>query len=334
MPATQEMIDQTTASVERMQQFDVSHLPRADDFGKQMAFPDAVEPAEKLISLYKKINLPTLAMMPQSMLQNIQTTADNDYGLFDAILTFTAAQGPTGRDSLVGNIVGAYDSTFDNLVQAICFGFAEKTDFEALGNNARTALQGIETMHSETKKQMEGMREESQKILADIRDVAAEQGVSQQAMYFQEEAKFHSQSQSRWLMAAGGFAVVALSWLLGWEIPSGEWSVAVASAVATKALIFSLLAYAVLFCVKNYTAHRHNYVVNTHRQKALLTYRSLVNAANFEEGQDIVLTQAARCIFEQRDTGYAKSGGNDGGNIVNFSPMETARKVAKVADED
>lgn len=333
MPANPEMINETAESVKRMQEFDVNSLPRTDDFGKQMAFSDVVEPARKLVLLYQKINLSALAMMPEPMVGGIKNTADSSYNCFEGILNFTAAEGKRQRDALVQNVVNTYDHAFNALVQPICFGYSEATDFKALENNARTVLRSIDEMSAEKKGALEAIQEEAQKILAEVKESAAEQGVSQQAVYFKAEAKFHGDSQKWWLGAVVGFVVCALAWLFFRDIPAGEWGVAIASAVATKALVFSLLVYGVFFCAKNYTAHRHNFIVNTHRQNALLTYRNLVNAANFEEGQDIVLMQAARCIFEQRDTGYAK-GGNESANVVNFSPVEAMRQGVKLTDRE
>lgn len=335
MPASKEIIDEAIASVKRMQDFDVSTLPRTDKLGTEMDFADVVEPAEKLVSLYLKINILSLAVMPQPMVEGIRDAANHDYSHFEGILNFTTAQGQgkPQRDALVKNVVNAYDNAFTNLVQHICFGFSEATDFKALENNARAALQGIKDMSAKHEKQMEESQGEARKILTEIRDVAAEQGVTQKAIYFQQEADSHKKEQKNWLKAIVGCAICAFAWLVLWDISDKEWGVALVSAVTTKALVLSLLVYGVFFCAKNYTAHRHNYVVNTHRQNALLTYRNLVDAANDEEGQDIVLMQAARCIFEQRDTGYAK-GGNEGGNVVNLSPIETIRKAAKSDDED
>lgn len=61
---------------------------------------------------------------------------------------------------------------------------------------------------------------------------------------------------------------------------------------------------------KNYTTHKHNAVVNRHRQNALLTYRALVTAAEDTGTQDIVLAHAASCIFSPQETGFATSKGD------------------------
>ena len=62
-------------------------------------------------------------------------------------------------------------------------------------------------------------------------------------------------------------------------------------------------------CARNFLSHKHNAIVNKHRQNALLTFNALVDAAKSEDRRDVVLTYAASCIFSPQDTGYAKSSG-------------------------
>jgi hypothetical protein len=57
---------------------------------------------------------------------------------------------------------------------------------------------------------------------------------------------------------------------------------------------------------KNYTAHRHNTVLNKHRQNSLATYKALVDAAGDQANRDIVLTTTAESIFGAQATGFAK----------------------------
>jgi len=50
--------------------------------------------------------------------------------------------------------------------------------------------------------------EEGSKVLEEIRKVAAEHGVTQQAVYFNQEASNHSDQAKIWLIATGVMAVV------------------------------------------------------------------------------------------------------------------------------
>jgi hypothetical protein len=74
----------------------------------------------------------------------------------------------------------------------------------------------------------------------------------------------------------------------------------------SKSLIFAVIAYLLILCGRNFLSHKHNAIVNKHRQNALLTFKALVDAAGSEQNRDIVLTHAASCIFSPQETGYTK----------------------------
>jgi len=46
--------------------------------------------------------------------------------------------------------------------------------------------------------------------------------------------------------------------------------------------------------------------MNLHRYNALSTYKLLVESAATEDKKDLILAQAAQCIFEPQETGYIK----------------------------
>jgi hypothetical protein len=77
---------------------------------------------------------------------------------------------------------------------------------------------------------------------------------------------------------------------------------------------------------KNFLSHKHNSIVNKHRQNALMTYSALADAASSEEAKDIVLNHAASCIFSPQETGYIKneSAGNNK-SIVELLPKTTMK---------
>ncbi len=67
--------------------------------------------------------------------------------------------------------------------------------------------------------------------------------------------------------------------------------------------IFVVMAYMLLLFARNFLAHKHNAIVNKHRQNALLTFKALVDAAGGEERRDVILTYAAACIFSPTGNG-------------------------------
>ncbi len=53
-------------------------------------------------------------------------------------------------------------------------------------------------------------------------------------------------------------------------------------------------------------SHKHNQVVNRHRENALKTFKALSEGAANPDNKDIILTHASQCIFSPQDTGYTQ----------------------------
>ena len=73
-----------------------------------------------------------------------------------------------------------------------------------------------------------------------------------------------------------------------------------------------MLTYLLILCARNYLNHKHNAIVNKHRQNALMTYRTMVDATDDPGSREAVLIQAAACIYGMENTGYAPKGEGSG----------------------
>lgn len=86
---------------------------------------------------------------------------------------------------------------------------------------------------------------------------------------------------------------------------------------------------------KNFLNHKHNAIVNKHRQNALMTHTALVEASGDEGVRDAVLLQAANCIFSPQSTGYTQTGESEATNqksmieILSRPIAQGARDVTK-----
>jgi hypothetical protein len=133
-----------------------------------------------------------------------------------------------------------------------------------------------------------------------------------------DEAQAQETLADKWLIytyrfaaALGGFAILSLFLhKIEWIKPASNGEMF--QLITSKVLIFTVLGYMLIMAARNYTTHKHNAVVNRHRQNALLTYRALVTAAEETGTQDIVLAHAASCIFSPQDTGFSQGRGDIG----------------------
>lgn len=324
--ATSSVLNEALESLERMQSFDPKSLSRRDDLGTQLNFDDAILPATRLVDLYKRLAPSVLQDFPDAQLAQIKTIANADYSRFKGVLDFSAEQGnPTAeRNNLINQIRGSYDNSFNQLWQFIAYGVSKTVDSQRLETESRAVLQSVQDEAAKLTKALEADKEKSEAILADVRKTAAEQGISQQATYFRSEADEHEvqaglwkASTQKWAAGTIGFALLALFiHKLPLLEPADNYQAA--QLIASKVLIFAVLAYMLGLSGRIYLAHKHNSIVNRHRQNALLTYKSISDAAKAPERQDVILSYAASCIFAPQETGYNKHGvgGNDASAVT------------------
>jgi hypothetical protein len=311
-PTNQELFDQTNDSLDRIQQFDTAKLPRKVELGEVYCFDDAIEPANKLIDLYKKLSLSALVDFPDANLQTIKESADSDFKLFENVLSFdSATQNKSARDSLVVKIKNKYNDLFNQLHPLISYSMHKATDFEGLEARARATLQQITDRGQQQQNEIEFINNNALATLEQVREIAAEHGVTQQAKYFKDEADNHEAASNKWLkytVCAGiivmlyAIAILILSII---AVPAITDNYQLFQFTASKLLVFFVLSFALYFTGRNYFSHKHNAVVNRHRQNALVTYRTIVEAATGSANTDIILNQASTCIFSPQETGFS-----------------------------
>ena len=228
---------------------------------------------------------------------------DVEKGIWQAILDGKAESSDNviNHQNIVSGILRTYHEVHDTLLPQISYGILAGTDMATLERSIRDKVA------------------EAGRLLAQVHDTAAEQGVFLQATHFKKEAFNHFIFSILW-----GIAVMAMGGMLGVypfyidklfpvdlaalsELSDTAERFVFLTGMLSRMLVFFVLSFGLFFCVKNYMAHRHNAVVNRHRQKALETYRALVDGTSIPENADIVLAHAARCIYAPQNTGFARA---------------------------
>lgn len=308
------ILDTATKSLERIQKFDTAALPRTSELGVKFAFQDVVGPAKRLITLFAKVPTQALSEFADQQLSALESQANQIFNLFEQVLAFdpSITGATTARDSLVNQIVSQYATVFTIIHPLISYAVARTVDFARLESEGRAVVQSITDRTDAAMKDLQAAQNNSKQILEDVRRTAAEQGVTQQAQYFKVEADNHSTLSGIWQghttrMAVGVGIFAALSVLLHkipFLVPTSNYE---AIQLATsKILLFGVLTYMLILCAKNFLSHKHNEIINRHRQNALMTFKALVDSASVPDKQDIVLSHASSCIFSPQETGYTK----------------------------
>lgn len=337
--STASVLESTRESLTRIQQFDAKMLRREDDLGKQMSFSEAVQPAESLIDIYKRIPITAIEDFSDTQLNAISGQANADFNTFQQILDFNleAANAAAIRTNILASLKARRDALFDVLWQYVAYGVARVTDTSLLETQARATIQSIKDESEKLTRQLVTAKEDADTALATIRSVASEQGVSQQAIYFKQEALDQEELAATWLKytywfaaAVGVFAIFSL-FLHKFEWIKPANTAEAVQLMSSKFLIFAVLAYLLLMAAKNYASHKHNAVVNRHRQNALLTYRTLAEATAGQGTEDIVLAHAASCIFSPQDTGFTQGKGDQSSGSKSILELMT-KSASKVTE--
>ena len=305
-------------SLDRIKGFDLTKLPQKGRLG-ETNFEAVVAPAERIQELFGQIPTEALGMFPEKQRNIVKQQADAFYNQLEEVMNFSLDEGNvTGRrDAIVERLRNQFQSYFDSLWTHVAYIASRSQDFDSLSRQARAVLQEIQDETKRERERLGNTADDAQAILDNIRKVAAEQGVSQQAEFFKRLADGHDKHSKTWLIVSvvtvcvsAGYAILGL-FFHTWEgfVPSGDGNDFLAyQFLASKILVFAVLAYGAYASVRNYFNHVHNAVINRQKQTALQTYKVLADAAKTPENRDVVLSHAAACIFGLSDTGFTRGG--------------------------
>lgn len=318
--------EDTKSLLKRLHEYDISTLPRREDLGNELNFEEAVEPAKKVLALYRNIPTDQIDQIPEASLATLENQARQTVDLLEKIATFSASvsNAPSIRTNLIQQMSARYDESFNNLYQLIAYLATRQIDLGALETEAREKITAIEVLAKSVESELLQTTQEAKDALNEARRVAAEQGVSQQAHYFKEESDAHTEGAESWLkytvVTAIALAVYAgaTAFIHKIDFLAPQNTYETVQLAISKVLVFGVIAYMLVLCARTYTAHRHNSVVNKHRQNALLTYSALAEASTPDGARDIVLSHAAACIFAPQDTGFSKSDSENTKATANF----------------
>jgi hypothetical protein len=166
-------------------------------------------------------------------------------------------------------------------------------------------------------KALERAQADALQMVETTRGALQEVGVSRHAIHFQQEANRHEAAAKVWLGVTGGVATLTAGVAVwnyifvayrGGEPRLGMTGSPVAlgaQVIVAKVLLFSILLSAIVWCGRMYRAHRHNAVVNRHRQNALSSFETFVQSTGDEQTKNAVLVQATQSIFAQQPSGYS-----------------------------
>jgi len=317
---------------------DAKKLARRSALGEEFSLEDAVEPITRTIGFFRSIPTENLDQLPPDQLEQIKQHALAFLAIIQRLQSFSPSkeENPaSARNSLLDQARGTYVTAFNSLYPYVSYLASKQRDLTKLEEQARAAAVSV-TEEAQRLRELLGDREkEAADILQKVRDAAAEQGVTQQAHYFKQEADKHATAATNWqkytVRTALGLGVYALATLVFAMLYTPETPLQAAQIAVSKALIFAVIAYMLFLCARTLTGHQHNEIVNRHRENALLTFNALAAAAGNGESRDVILNHAAGCIFDPQDSGFGKHAQPPGSSV---QIVEALPRVSRMLSGD
>jgi hypothetical protein len=158
---------------------------------------------------------------------------------------------------------------------------------------------------------------EAKLVVADLQhlrevaqQVATEIGIAAHAIVFEKEFRRFTDVGFRWLVASiivgvGGTIGIFL-FMLAHEFPPDPTKAQIWSWGSSKLFLISVFYVTLAFCMRNYSASKHNAAVNKHRANAMQTFELFKDSAASAQTKDAVLRMATEAIFAPQQTGFIK----------------------------
>lgn len=287
-------------------------LVREDELGRQLSFAAGLGFFKRTLLLFREITKIDLNTLPFSRLLALTNVANQALGQFKQVREFSVVgqQNPTqARDALINQIRDSYDGLFDAASPTIAYAVKKGTDFERLEDQAKASVDRINVLAREQEAVLTKAVKDIEGTLTAVRRAAEEVGVAQHATHFRDEADQHKRAATKWLycttVLAAGAVVLAIAAVVEFykHLPLLSSAQSIQLAVL-KLVVFSIIFSGLIASGRIYRAHRHNYVINRHRQNALSTFETFAKATSDESTKNAVLLQATQRIFSLQPTGY------------------------------
>ena len=151
-----------------------------------------------------------LKKFPEDSLNQISREADGVFNLFNQILEFDPDSGDLAsrREQLTSQIEGQYQPLFTIFMPYISYAVARTVNWKQLQSDGRAAVQSVKDQADGVMKEIDMISQSVARVLSEVREVAAEQGVTQQAKYFETESMDHLSEARKWRKAAITMSVV------------------------------------------------------------------------------------------------------------------------------
>jgi hypothetical protein len=311
-PARVQALSDIDAIAEQFRATDIEVFIRTKALGEGMCFEDAREDIRQVLQVVGELANATMDDIPTIRLQNMLGEIRGIGQILAKMQRFEVAASPnpqTEHDGLITSLRAQYEQLFSWISPVLVYSRTSQAGFANLTAVADDGRGKLKRLLEDAELARSGIEKQANDALGAARAAAQQSGVKAHAKIFEKQADEHAARSTKWLWVTALSASTALG-LTAWNVwyhvfhPPAYTALQFTQVAIAKVLFFSLLFAMVVWSARIYRAHRHNEVVNRHRQNALSTFEAFVAGANDAETKGAVLLQATASIFAPQSTGY------------------------------
>ena len=320
--SSQPLIDEVTRKLSYIIDFDPDSIGRRSALG-DANFEESIPKARQIKDLFERISVRSLNSLSDSMLTTISNNASAFTDLIGRFHSYNpTTSSPNDRSQLIQEILQRTEEFQNNLSATVSFSISSSINIDDIRKSIEELVSSYQSSFEIRSQEIDSMSQKSKDILERVQSAAADQGISRESKHFSDLSEEYNRESEKWFSRSiklGIFAIfLATVSLFSHRIPwfaANNVSEAI-QIISGKVIMISIIGYALITCVRNFIANRHNAVVNRHKQNALMTYRSFLDASPSPEMVSIVLNHASSSIFSPQDTGFVKGEELPGGKSI------------------
>jgi hypothetical protein len=305
---------------------------------------------ERVLLFNRDIVDADLSVLPASTVEGFINRCTSVKQALHNVLNYTVTSGDPNRQrpEMVAHLEAQFHDQYNHCAMPLTYAKShssvvqtEAAKLRSLAAEVAAAKEKFTQAVGEIDQQKQQNEKKANDMLEAMRKAAAEIGVSQEAAHFQSVARAFQRGSLRWLIAAAFAAIlvfIGLAYLLDPQRPISKIPFltnytppidpglprdpgAMVEHALARVGIVSLLSTVLWFCLRNYSASRHNYIVNNHRAVALTTFQTFVAGTATPAVKDAVLLRASEAAFSAQSSGYLKGEGGEPPQVTHLTEI-------------
>ncbi len=280
----------------------------------------------RMVQFFARMRTADFDDMPHEQLRQVLETVRNLAAQANRVLTIRPEElqrSPKAVENEVTELYARWVNAYVELSPKVGYALVRDSDFRALEGRAEQLLQKAD----DALKRATDVGER-------LSDLAKSAGVSVNAVHFKAEADRHHRASWFW-----GFIVLVFAGLTGayalWYLErplDGVGSLATAPEILARSVprivVLSVLSFALIWAARNFSASRHNVIVNRHRQNALSTFQLFLENATDPNARNAAMLYATQSVFAPQPSGYARAEGEapQSNQVIEFVQRLTGKE--------